>query len=112
MAKKRKSQVPGMKSLGSTGGAFGFFGPSPERDYAIEQGWREAEFGALMFVASVDDSTNPPCPGPVVVHADGAIECEGGCAGVRFAYHGAGSTVACDVAGGSTSHSCTRCAAA
>jgi hypothetical protein len=56
-----------------------------------------------MFIATVDDPKNPPCPGPVIIHADGTIECEGGCEGVRHAYHPPGSMFACDVAGGSTS---------
>jgi hypothetical protein len=89
--------------------AFDFFGPSLERDLAIEQGMHEEEYGALMFIATVDDLANPECGGRIVVHADGTIECEGGCEGVRYAYHRPGSTVACDVAGGSASWCCSRC---
>lgn len=89
--------------------AFDFFGPSPEREFAIERGMPEDEYGAIMYIATVDDPANPPCPGPVVVHVDGTIECEGGCEGVRHAYHGPGSTYACDAAGGSTSWRCSRC---
>jgi hypothetical protein len=88
---------------------FEFFGPSADRDLAIERGMPEEEYGAIMFIASVDDAANPTCSGPIVLHVDGTIECEGGCEGVRHAYHGPGSTVACDVAGGSTSWSCSRC---
>jgi hypothetical protein len=110
--RKRLPGIPGSSGRPSASGeksAFEFFGPSPERDFAIEQGMGEDEFGALMFIASVDDPQNPRCTGPVVVHADGAIECEGDCAGVANAYHGPGKTVACDAAGGSTSHRCERC---
>jgi hypothetical protein len=95
--------------LGAPGGAFGFFGPSPERDFAIEQGMDEATFGALQFIALADDPKNPPCPGPIVVHGDGAIECEGSCEGIRHAYHGPGSSVSCAVHGPSTSHRCVSC---
>jgi hypothetical protein len=115
MAKKRKQgRVPGMRmrSLGEPGGAFEFFGPSPERDFAIEQGMAEAAFGALMMIGTADDPTNPPCPGPIVIHEDGSIECEGGCAGIRFAYHGPGATVSCRAYGPTTSHTCAGCSAA
>jgi len=97
-----------MKQDGETG-PFELFGPSPERELAIANGIPEWEFGVLMFIASVDDPTNPSCPGPIVVHVDGSFECEGGCEGVRHAYHGPGSTYACDVTAGSTSHQCSRC---
>ena len=30
-----------------------------------------------MLIASVDDLANPACVGPVVIHADDTIECEG-----------------------------------
>ena len=90
--------------------AFSFFGSSAERDLAIDQGMAEEEYGSIMFIATVDDPANPSCPGPVVIHVDGTIECEGGCVGVRHAYHGPGSTFACDAAGGSTSWQCPRCA--
>ena len=90
-----------MPGITRNGGSFGFFGPSAERDYAIEHGMPEDEFGAVMFIGTVDDPRNPPCPGPVVVHADGTIECEAGCAGVARAYHGAGNTVPCNETGGS-----------
>lgn len=110
MAKKKKGPGgPRRRQLGRPGGAFEFFGPSPARDLAIEQGMSEAAFGSLSFIASVDNPANPPCAGPVVIHADGSIECEGDCAGVAFAYHGAGSTVSCEVHGPSTSHTCSGC---
>ena len=95
------------RGMGSN--AFDFLGPGPERDIAIQEEVGEGEFGALMFLSMVDDPANPPCPGPIVVHADGSIECEGGCEGIKHAYHGPGRTVACDVAGGSTSWRCSRC---
>lgn len=107
--KRQKSRVPAMRSNAGSQSAFEFFGPSAERDAAVDRGMPEGEFGAIMFIGTVDNPANPPCPGPIVVHADGAIECEGGCAGVAHAYHGPGSTVACDVAGGSTLHHCSRC---
>jgi hypothetical protein len=108
---KKKNRLPGMKRPGKPGGAFEFFGPSAERDFAIEQGLGEDAFGSLMLLASVDDPANPRCPGPVVVHEDGTIECEGGCAGIRFAYHGPGSTVSCEVHGPSSSWRCIGCEA-
>jgi hypothetical protein len=110
MPKHRKSgRVPGLR-LGRARGPFDFFGPSPGRDFAIEQGMDEETFGALTFISMADDSRNPPCPGPIVIHGDGSIECEAGCEGIRHAYHGPGSTVSCTVHGPSTSHSCEACA--
>ena len=88
---------------------FDVFGPSPERDLAIANGIPEQEFGVLMFIASIDNPANPRCPGPIVVHADGRFECEGGCQGVRHAHHGPGKTYACDLRRGSTSYRCARC---
>ena len=88
---------------------YDFFGPGPEADAAKAIGMDHREFGALMFISIVDNPNNPKCLGPVVIHVDGVIECEGGCSGVRNAYHGQGSTAACDVVGGSTSHRCARC---
>ena len=75
MAKKRKryGRVPGTRSDGGTP-AFDFFVPSPERDFAIEQGMSESDFGALMTISQMDNPKNPPCPGPIVIHADGSIE--------------------------------------
>jgi len=89
--------------------AFDFFELQPELASAIEQSKTESEFGALMLIASVDDPANPTCPGPVVIHADGTIECGGGCEGIRHAYHGPGSTYACDAIDGSTHWRCDRC---
>jgi hypothetical protein len=105
------ARIPPTKRKAQDGrpGAFSFFGPSPERAFATSVGMPEGEFGAVMFIGMVDDPANPPCPGPVVVHEDGSIECEGGCGGVAFAYHGPGSTVGCDIHGGSTSFRCRRC---
>jgi hypothetical protein len=106
---KRKNRVPRMQGPGKPGGAFQFLGASAERDFAIEQGLGERAFGALMLLASADDPANPHCPGPVVVHEDGTIECEGGCDGIRSAYHGAGSTVSCEAHGPSSSWRCFGC---
>jgi hypothetical protein len=115
MAKKKKqSRVPGMRvgALGEPGGAFEFFGPSPERDFAIEQGMPEAAFGSLMMIGAADNPANPACPGPIVIHEDGSIECEAGCEGIRFAYHGPGATVSCRAYGPSASHNCSGCSTA
>jgi hypothetical protein len=102
MKKRRRRELGGQ-------GAFAFWGPSKERDFAIAGGMPEGEFGAVMMIASMDNPANPPCSGPVVVHADGTIECEGGCKGVAFAYHGPDGTVGCGVYGPSTSWQCDRC---
>ena len=114
--KKKRHRVPGMNAgaefetdgcMSSTP-AFEFFAGA-EADLARARGMGEAEFGALMMIGTGDDPANPPCEGPVVIHEDGAIECLGGCPGIRFAYHGPGSTRACDTIEGDLHGQCDRC---
>jgi hypothetical protein len=69
----------------------------------------DSEFGALTAFASMDNPANPPCSGPVVVHYDGSIECQAGCEGIAFAYHGPGATYGCDAIDGDFAHRCSRC---
>jgi hypothetical protein len=70
----------------------------------------DAEASAWAVIDHFNGLGNPPCPGPVVVHADGVICCQApGCGGTRYAHH---STVhACRSGMASANpHECDRCA--
>jgi hypothetical protein len=71
------------------------------------------EHEAIYAIGLLQDPANPPCPGPIVVHLDGVIECHGGCDGVALAFHEPGTTAACDalVDDVDLAAACLRCAA-
>jgi len=73
-------------------------------------GMRQTERETVQMIAMLSDPSNPPCPGPVAIHVDGAFECTAGCEGVRFAYHDTDSVAPCPAGATELGHSCDRCA--
>lgn len=66
--------------------------PKPPLDTGVTQ----AEIGAVIVIAQGQDPDNPPCPGPILVHVDGSIECHGPeCDGVMVMFHDEDTTEAC-----------------
>lgn len=79
---------------------------------AAEQGLRVEEVEAVVSMPYLDGAEAAPgktCPGPVVVHEDGVVECVT-CWKLASARHGSGALVPCDkVEGGRCGWRCPRC---
>lgn len=62
----------------------------------IDTGVTKAEIEAVIVIGHGQDPANDPCPGPILVHANGSIECHGpDCEGVMVMFHDEDSTEAC-----------------
>jgi len=88
-----------------------------EEDRAAEREMRrrankgDGEARALLVFAMLQDSNNPPCSGPVAIHANAHFECPT-CDSCRENYHDADSTFPCNhgvFAGIKLAGECGRC---
>jgi hypothetical protein len=74
------------------------------------RGWSRAEETSVWMIAQGQDPANPPCPGPIAIHVDGAFECHGGCEGVMTAFHEPDALATCDDDRvPEVAHVCRRC---
>lgn len=74
---------------------------------------REVEEDTLhMLIACYGQlPRHPDCPGPLLIHRDGAFECHGpNCPGGTVVYHGEDALAPCGYQGIPTIHACGRCA--
>lgn len=87
----------------------------PEPSVLIPVSATGAELAAVQMIAMAmgDVPVQPACPGPLLVHADGAFECHGtDCPGAMAIFHSDDVVESCALHPGiRTLHACPRCGA-